>query len=231
LCFYCPTDFSYSQWRPYYRAGEWKQIRAIVGNIVWFTQSFYETYTGLTLDLYKLNSVTCKIKNVKLSRGSGTGFAIFSLSSDAMDVDVELDLKTDSGIYYDRCVSPKTIQSSSINLGANTDDYGVVFSNCQHGRALNVDLYARRHAIALGGSDDVCCVPVSDFRCYNSVLSADPSALAGAADMHGNVRDSSYEDCTIFGGSNIGGGDGCYIKRSKICLSEDGSRHGGQTSS
>lgn len=222
LCFYCPTDFSYSQWRDEYRAGEWKQIRAIIGNIVWFTQPFYATYTGLTLDLYKLNSVTCKITNVKLSRSSGIGFAKFSLSSNAIDKDVELDLKTNSGIYYDRCVSPKTIRSKGINAGINSDDYGVVFGNCQHGRAIDVDLYSRRHAIMLGGNAEICCVPVSDFRCYDSILRSDPAAAVGAADMHGNTRDSSYEDCVIYNGTNIGGGDETYYKRCKIYSTKDG---------
>lgn len=224
LCFYCPTDNSYSSWRAYYRAGEWKQIRAIVGNIVWFTKPFIADYAGLTLDLYKLNSVTCKLKNVKLSRKNSTsGFVKFSLSSNASDDNVNLDLKVREGIFYDRCVQPKSTYASGINEGnGSTNDYGILFGNCQHARVLNADIYSRRHAIVLGGSDNICAVSVSDFRCYDSVLSADPAALAGAGDMHGNVRDSSYEDCTIYGGTNIGGGEDCYYKRCKIYSDGEG---------
>ena len=223
LCFYCPTDNSYSKWRTYYRAGEWKQIRAIVGNDVYFTQLFIADYTNLTLELYKLNSVTCKLKNVKLSRkNSKSGFVKFSLSSNASDDNVKLDLKAREGIFYDRCVQPKSTYASGINEGNGTDDYGILFSNCQHARALNADIYSRRHAIALGGGTGICSVPVSDFRCYNSVLSADVTAGVGAADMHGNVRDSSYEDCTIYGNSNIGGGEDNYYKRCKIFSDSNG---------
>lgn len=220
LCFYCPTNLSYSAWRLYYRAGEWKQIRDITGNLVTFTQPFYDTYTGLTLDLYKLNSVVCHLKNVKLLRKNGTsGFVKFSLSSNAKDEDVELDLKVREGILYDRCIGPLTNQPRGMNLGTGTgadNDYGIVFANCQHARSQNPILYARRHAIALGGLDAICAVPTSDFRNYGGVLSCDPYSNAGGADMHGNVRDSSYEDCIVNGGAMLGGGDGCYFIRAKI---------------
>lgn len=220
LCFYSPTPESYSSWRTYYNAGEWKQIRAIIGNIVWFTQPFYDNYAGIALDLYKLNSVICKISNVKLYRQNGlAGFIRFTLSSNAADTDVDLDLKVREGIYYDRCVSPISTRSKGINngTGSGTDnDYAIVYGNCQHARAFNVDLYSRRHAIALGGSNSICAVPTSDFRGYNSILRADPDVLVGAADMHGNVRDSSYEDCVIYGSTNIGGGEDCYYRRCKI---------------
>ncbi|WP_417643811.1 hypothetical protein [Acinetobacter baumannii] len=220
LCFYCPTNLSYSSWRLYYRAGEWKQIWDITGNIVTFTQPFYDTYTNLTLDLYKLNSVVCHLKNVKLLRKNGAaGFVKFSLSSDAKDENIELDLKVREGILYDRCIGPVTNQPRGMNLGTGSgldNDYGIVFANCQHARSLTPNLYARRHAIALGGGDVVCAVPVSDFRNYGGVLSCDPYSNAGAAEMHGNVRDSSYEDCIVNGGAMLGGGDGCYFIRAKI---------------
>lgn len=216
LCFYCPTDFSYSQWRAYYRAGEWKQIRAIVGNDVWFTKPFMADYTGLALDLYKLNSVKCAIKNVKLVRKNKlTGFVRFALSSNASDSDVQIDTELLQAIIYDRCVHPIStgLIGSNLGTGVADNDYAVVFANCQHGRVFKADVYARRHAVALGGGIDVCSVPISDFRCYDSVLSADLDAAVGAADMHGNIRDSSYEDCIIYGGTNIGGGEDCYYKR------------------
>lgn len=220
LCFYCPTDFSYSEWRNIYRAGEWKQIRSIVGNLVWFTKPFYDSYAGLTLNLYKLNSVTCKLKNLKLLRTNGlSGFAKFSFSSDAVDENIELDVKVREGILYDRCINQKSINAKGANEGTGTgtdNDYGIVYANCQHTRVHNADIYSRRHAIALGGGNDICSVPVSDFRCYTSVLSCDLAVGVGAADMHGNIRDSSYEDCIIYGGTNIGGGEDTYYRRCVI---------------
>jgi hypothetical protein len=224
LCFYCPTDYSYSKWRANYRAGEWVKVLAISGNKVIFEKPFTDSLVGLVLELYKLNSVVCKINNITLVRkGKKQGIVKFSLSSDANDTNVTIDAETESSIMYDRCTKPVSNYAKGVNAGQGADmvggagdDYGISFANCQSARVYNADIYSRRHAIALGGGNDVCSVPVTDFRCYNSTLNADPDALAGSADMHGNVRDSSYEDCTLYAGSNIGGGDRCYIKRSHI---------------
>ena len=224
ICFYNPTEYSYSLWRPYYREGEWKKISKIVGNTVYFESAFYSDYIAANMELYKLNSVTSKIKGGKITCKNSTPTAVvkFSLSSDASDTDVEFDAVAYSSLEYDRCVSPRTFNPNCYNFGVGMDDYGYLNSNSFDYKVFGGSAYAKRHAIALGGGSDLCSVPVYNFRCYDSILTNDPTVDVGAADMHGNVAHSSYERCQIFGAAGIAGGDECYYKNCEIYGDVDG---------
>lgn len=224
LCFYNPTDFSYSEYRANYRAGEWKQIAYVDGTNVYFTKPFYADYAANTLDIYKLNSVKCHIENIHvLHKNLKSGAIKFTFSSNASDKDMTFDSKAGAVITYDRCVGHKSINPNGHNVGNNQGlDYGIVVSNSQHGRINGGDIYSQRHAAATGGGNDICSVPVSDFRVYDATLTNDPQFTIGAADFHGNTRDSSYERCNITGGTNIGGGDRCYYIDCDIASNKDG---------
>lgn len=212
LCFFNPADESYSSWRPYYKAGEWKQVAYKTVDTLYFTSGFYASYGINTLDIYKLNSVKCHIENIHILQNNLKAASIrFYLSSQASDKDMTFDTYMNACLAYSRCVSPESTNPRGRNTGAGTGgDYGIIFGNCQHARIYGGDVYGTRHAVALGGGNDVCAVPTTDFRCYDATLSNNPESSVGAADMHGNTRDSSYERCKIAGGTNIGGGDRCY---------------------
>lgn len=212
LCFYNPTDFSYSEWRANYRAGEWKQIAYIEGANVYFTKPFYADYAANTLDIYKLNSVKCHVENIHiLHKNLKSGAIKFTFSSNASDKDMTFDSKSGSFITYDRCVGHDSINPKGHNVGNNQGlDYAYVISNSQHGRVNGGDIYSQRHAVTTGGGNSICSVPVSDFRTYDATLTNDPQTTVGAADFHGNTRDSSYEQCKIVGGTKLSGGDDCY---------------------
>lgn len=217
VCFDDDADYSYSTFKPSYKGGEWKQVAAITSTKTIFTQPFYEDYSANTLDVYKLNSVKCAIENIKLvQKNKKAGVIMFSLSSDAHDKDIVFDCSTSAVITYARCVGHKSYNPQGINLGitvgTNTGlEYGIVVANTQHGRVFGGNIYSQRHAVATGGSTAVCNVPVTDFRCYDAVLTNEEGINTGCADMHANTRHSSYEGCSIYGGTKIAGGDECYF--------------------
>jgi len=223
LCFYDPTEFSYSQWRANYNDGEWKQIKRIVGNTVTFGEPFLKTYTA-ALDLYKMNSVICNIHGGEVINNSTTlaGSIIFSLSSNAQVHSFSANAKQNLVILFDRCVEPKSSNINGTNEGSGGDDYFIVHSNCWNGTHNGGKLYGRRHAFAMGGGSGPCNVPNTRSIVENTILDCDPGARVGAADMHGNVRLSEYRGCTIIGGSNIGGGEGNFYKNCKITSGDGG---------
>lgn len=217
LCFYDPADFSYSGFRSSYNDGEWKQIKRITGNTVTFSEPFLKTYIA-ALDLYKLNSVICNLRGGEILNNSVTlaGSVKFSLSSNAQAHNISANAKQNSVILFDRCVEPKSSNINGTNEGAGTNDYFVVHSNCWNGYHNGGKIYSRRHAFAMGGGAGPCNVPNTRSIVENAILDCDPEALVGASDMHGNVRLSEYRNCTITGGSNIGGGEGNYYRNCKI---------------
>jgi len=222
FCIYNPTDSSYSNWRTNYRAGEWKQVLSISGSTVTTTQAFYVGYAVADVDVYRMDSVVSRLSQVHLIGGANpVGLAKFELCEKPEFDRVSFDHANNSGLLLERCVSPLVIEPRGRNIGDGGDDYGVSISNCQHARVIGGDVYGRRHAVALGGANAVCCVPTRDFRGRKIILRNDPTQSVGAADMHGNVADSSYEDCEIYGVANIGGGDENYYRRCRIYSDQD----------
>lgn len=208
ICIYNPTDFSYSGWRSYYRAGEWKQVLSVSGNSITTTAPFSASYAAADVQVYRMNSVRSRLANVRLLGGTGNKqLVIFSMVANAVFDRVRAEGANYSAYGFDRCVRGSIYDPQVRNLGAGTDDYGVVASNSQHIKIHRGYMYGRRHAVAQGGLDAPGGVPCRDIRTYDAVLSNDPEQNVGAADFHGNVEESSFERCTIYGGVKFGGGD------------------------
>lgn len=211
ICIYNPTDFSYSGWRNYYRAGEWKQVLSVSGNSITTTKPFYATYAAADVLVYRLNSVRSRLANVRLLGGAGNKqLVIFSQTAGAIFDRVSAEGSNYSAYGFDRCVRGVVYDPQIRNLGAGTDDYGVIASNSQHIKIHRGSIYARRHAVAQGGLDAIGGVPCRDIRTYDALLSNDPEQNVGAADFHGNVEQSSFERCTIYGAVKYGGGPNNY---------------------
>lgn len=218
FCVYNPTDHSYSGWREYYRAGEWKRVLSVADEVVTTTQPFYDDYSESHVDIYRLDSVICRLVGVRLIGSDGPPATLlrFALCDGPIVERVAFDVATGAAISINRCVGGYVKDSSGLNRGGVNDEYGIVVGNSQHVRIFGGDVYSRRHAVALGGGNEVGCVPVRDVHIYDAILRNDPNTNVGAADMHGNVEHCSYERCTIYGGASIGGGDGNWYKDCRI---------------
>jgi len=220
FCVWNPTDYSYLTWadRPYYRAGEWKQVLSISGDVVTTTQPFYASYGAGDVEVYRLNSVKCRLAGVHLVGASSPPGTLvrFSLCDGPVVERVTFDVATDAVLGLNRCVRGLIRDLIGVNRGGITNDYGLVIGNSQHVRIFGGDIYARRHAVALGGGGELGSVPTRDVHGYDMVLRNDPNSNVGASDMHGNVEHCSYERCTIYGAANIGGGNNNWYKGCQI---------------
>jgi hypothetical protein len=86
----------------------------------------------------------------------------------------------------------------------------LLFSNCQKFRVIGGDYYARRHGITIGGGDYICAVTNRDMRVIGATISNDILSGVYSADMHGNMQDCYYQDCTIYNGAGWSGMDNGY---------------------
>lgn len=209
-CFiiYNPTNSSFSGFRTYYRAGEFCEVESVSGLTVNLKNPLYAAYTGASVSNYKITSGVVSLNNFKII-GSSSCIQI-DLNIRPLVQNVTGCGPSDSIIYFNKCIYPQAISCHIDNKGTGGDDYGIVFGNCQHGKVVSSDIYSRRHAVATGGDASVCCVPCRDIRVSLSTLKNDKNSGVHCADMHGNTEDSSYDNCSIYGGCSWQGKNNHY---------------------
>ena len=208
---YNPTDYSWSPWRPVYRAGEWCQVLSISGSVVTTTSPLYDTYLAANVSVYKITGPKVSLRNFDIRGTTVLGLIKTTLCIDVLIENVKGSLANNSVVYFDRCYKPTITNPEMSNIGDGGSDYGVVFGNSQHGKMIGGNVYSRRHAVAIGGTDAIGCVSVRDLKVIGATLKNDPASGTQAADMHGNMEDCEYQDCTIYGGGLLAGKDNRYV--------------------
>ena len=212
---YNPTNSSWSSARTNYRAGEWCEVVRISGNVVTVRNRLYDTYNAGDVWVYKITGPRVSLRNFYILGTSALGLVKTTLCKEPLIENIKASHANDSVIYFDRCFKPTVINPDIVNIGDGGDDYGVAVGNSQHTRIIGGYIFSRRHAVTTGGNAEICCVPVRDCRTIGSVLKNDPGSATFAADFHGNTEDSSYINCTIYGGGAWQGKDvgydGCTI--------------------
>lgn len=208
---YNPTDSSWHSSRTNYRAGEWCEVEAVSGSTVTLKNQLYDSYVAANVDVYKVSaSPVVRISNLRVVGTTVEGLINASRCIRPVIENVVGDHANNSVINFDRCFKPTVINPEVKNVGDGGDDYGIAFGNSQHGRVFGGAAYARRHAITTGGNAEIGCVPCRDIRVIETVIKNDITSGVEAADFHGNTEDSSYENCTIYGGANLQGKDNFY---------------------
>lgn len=207
IILYNPTDYSFSAARSYYRAGEFCKIANVSGASATLITPLYAAYAISPLNVYKLNTTSISIRNLKIIGGpTSSGLIKISCYNNPIVENVSLINKNIQCLEFDRCYDVNLKFPNIFNTGAGGgQDYGVVFSNCQNARSFGGQSYARRHAFALGGSDNPGAVPYRNIRIIGATISNDASTTLYSADFHGNGEDSYYEDCDIYNGGTWGG--------------------------
>lgn len=205
-----PTTFSWSGFRPSYYAGEWCEVESIVGNLVYLKNELYDTYLAANVDVYKITGPQVLLRDFKIKGTTITGLVRTALCLNPLIENLTAEHANDSAIYLDRCWMPVVNNPKIKNVGDGGDDYGIAVGNSQHARINGGSVYSRRHAITHGGSNDICSVTVRDSRVNGTLLRNDVLSGTEAADFHGNTEDSSYINCTIYGGANLQGKDNHY---------------------
>jgi hypothetical protein len=198
--------------RPYYYKGEWCQVKGVAGSVAAITNPLYDSYTSATTTVYKLESKAVSFRNLRLVGGANTfGLLKLQFCEQAKLENVSVYNENYQGVEFDRCYNSEVTNCYMFNKGTGTlDDYGIIFSNSQKFRVIGGDYYARRHGITIGGGDYICAVTNRDMRVIGVTTSNDILSGVYSADMHGNMEDCYYQDCTIYNGAGWAGMDNGY---------------------
>lgn len=209
---YNPTDGSWLSDRSPYRAGEMWRVHSISGNVVTIYGNSTSNYTFSQINMYRLRGVRCSIENLHFSPSDTYSIAPCKvLFGDGVKVRdyyaSDVDLYT--GFEVERCFDVSINSISSPNRSpAVGDEYGFTISNCQNVTVSGSLAQATRHAIALGGMDDVCCVPNRNVLISGMVIEGiDLASDIGAGDMHGNADKVTYDNCIFRNGAIMQGRD------------------------
>lgn len=202
---YNPTDYSWSGFRSYYRAGEWCEVESISGSTVTVKNQLYASYAAADVDVYKITGPNVTLRDFSIVGTTILGLIHTEFCINPLIENVTADHANDSAVYFDRCFHATASNLIINNVGDGGDDYGIAVGNSQHVHIQGGYLYSRRHAVTHGGTDGICAVPVRDSRTIGAVLKNDPASGVEDFDFHGNVEDCSAIDCTIYGGAVLGG--------------------------
>jgi hypothetical protein len=198
--------------RANYYKGEWCQVKGVAGSAATVTNPLYDSYTPATTTVYKLESKAVSFRNLRLVGGANTfGLLKIQFCEQAKLENVSVYNENYQGVEFDRCYNSEVTNCYMFNKGTGTlDDYGIIFSNSQKFRVIGGDYYARRHGVTIGGGDYICAVTNRDMRVIGATISNDIVSGVYAADMHGNMEDCYYQDCTIYNGAGWAGMDNGY---------------------
>jgi len=198
--------------RAYYYKGEWCQVKGVAGSAATITNPLYDSYTPATTTVYKLQSKAVSFRSLRLVGGANTfGLLKLQFCEQAKLENVSVYNENYQGVEFDRCYNSEVTNCYMFNKSTGTlDDYGLLFSNCQKFRVIGGDYYARRHGITIGGGDYICAVTNRDMRVIGATISNDILSGVYSADMHGNMEDCYYQDCTIYNGAGWAGMDNGY---------------------
>jgi hypothetical protein len=201
IVIYNPTDFSYSPFRSYYRAGEYCKVQSVSGTTVNLFGGLYADYLAADVDVYYMGNNTLTMTGGRFKVIGNTavnyGFFLRRLRDVCME-NVAAVGSQGSGIAILGCygiVGSGILAEQDLNSGLGTD-YGVVIGNSQAVR-LTGQFYARRHAIAVGNSGTYTSSihPVNRDMLFEGTFLNDyiaASLTVGAADHHGNSEFITY---------------------------------------
>lgn len=208
---YNPTDSSWLSARAEYREGEFCKVKTISGTTVNLWEPLYSAYTAANMDVYKLTGESIYFKNFSVkspNTGSVEGIKVSKIIRPVLD-NVKVSNSDYAGILIDKCFDSKILgPTAEQNTAAVGDEYGLVISNC-HKLYAQGTFAATRHGVAVGGDDQVGCVPNRQIRICDSFI-ASSGGNAPGADIHGNCEDVVYSNCVIKNGGSFGGKDIFY---------------------
>lgn len=194
-----PTPSSWSTARTNYFAGEFCQVSDIAGNVVTLTNPLYDSYNFADVDIYVLGLIAPVVKDMKIIGDAGFSVLHYDFCTGTLYNNLNLFNKNNSLIALVKCYQVRGGRITGHNVGDGGDDYGISVGNSQDMVTTSFsDIFARRHAVTLGGDTAVGAVPCRNVRTTYTTLKNDPALSLFAADMHGNCEDCSYDYCNIY---------------------------------
>ena len=199
FCIYNPADYSFSAWRPSYRAGEWCRVHKITGNVVEIMHCLYGSYVASDVDLYRMDGPRTVAENFRILQPASVNVGLrLSLVDRPYFNNIGTGGSTYGAIELDRCVDIDANGGAFQAPYSGSDQYGLMISNCQGGEVHGA-YYAGKHAILIGGGAAIGSVPTRALTIYCANLGA--NSVIANQDVHGNT-----EDITFIGGRYQNGG-------------------------
>ncbi|WP_207877425.1 hypothetical protein [Pseudomonas sp. 32_A] len=222
---YNPTDFSYSSFRSYYRAGEYCRVAAVTSPTqVRLTKPLYAGYTAAAVNIYKMNGGKFKLEgSLKVIAPETLPTVMAVRAQRLIDFDITglkgYSKQSSSAIELEKCFNGEggALVAEQGLMSGTGNDYGLVFSNCQHMR-MEGYFSASRHGITTGGYGDIGSVPCRDIVCRGTATTTFEGS-AHAVDTHGNTEYFTFEG-DIYGGFD-GGGNHITVK-GRVFAADDG---------
>lgn len=202
-----PTDFSFAPFRPHYREGDMFRVAEVLSPThVRVFGVAQDPYAADAVKLFKLNGAYLRIEGVGLTPPPD-GISLFLDGlADVLLHKIRIESgRAHTGIEVHRCFNVG-ISDAAITVHAG-DSYPIMISNSQKVTISQTrGLYSKRHCIALGGREGEACVPTADVIVSGMIGENLPDEGVGSADIHGNCKRITYDDCHLSMAS-IGGQD------------------------
>lgn len=203
-----PTDYSYSGHRASYRAGEFLRVHSVSDNDVRLFGLTFDSYAAADVEMWRIDGVRIDVDDLTLVPSTST--SVSPLLVDYGDgVRLGGSIRSKGGPYvsiqvkrsYDFDAAALTTMQNDLAVISN--EYGLSLANVQRFTIHGSGYGATRHAIHLGGFDDVNCVPVRDGKVFGAILTN--SWDTGASDGHGNCDHIEWHGCTMLNEAVLGG--------------------------
>lgn len=210
---YNPTDSSFSDARPEYRAGEYCTVAAVdSATQVSVENGVYAAYLAADVDVYKCDAYcTGSIEGVTaVAPGVGSNGVVRAIvveyghKIELHDVGAKGSDNTSMSIAKCYKVNGSSLDCSQLTQSPGfSTQYGLAIGNSQQ-LDLSGSFVGFRHGITHGGGNDFS-IPCRSSNVHDFFAKCFSSAIA-AADWHGNCEWCVYENGQIFGGGlNIAG--------------------------
>ncbi|MFW6699355.1 hypothetical protein ACODTP_17775 [Acinetobacter pittii] len=204
-------QYSWALHRAYYTDGEYKIVKSVSGNELTFHKALETSYAGVSTDMvYRVNPVYLKLKGFNVEAHGAFGFVIGLAHKSIININVSNLLNkptSQNALFIDRCLETEITGGRYIKMGVSGSgtDYGIVFSNSQDITNRANYCYGGRHGVAVGGGGSMGSVPNRRVNTIGTTIVNQEDNKLQAADFHGNVSDSYYKDCDIYGRITLSG--------------------------
>lgn len=208
---YNPADFSFSRYRPYYRAGEPLRVAGASGGSVHLVGAAFDSYPAAVVQAWKPPRATLRLDGrlrIIASAGVDVGVQLRRLR----DIDISGLSVTGSrltALQLVEChnVVGRGVRAGEVNNSGQGDDYGLVLASCQ-----DVDIQGQfngfRHGAATGASPaapGALQIPCRLIRLSGSFANLNPRLQS--VGIHGNTEYWRVEG-DILGGVTVAGDHG-----------------------
>ncbi|OOG85692.1 hypothetical protein B0E42_12880 [Pseudomonas sp. A25(2017)] len=222
---YNPTDFSFCSFRSYYRAGEFCRVAAVISPTqVRLTKPLYTGYTAAAVNLYKMNGGSFALHgSLKVIAPEALASVMAVRAQRLIDFNITglkgYSKQSSAAIELEKCFNGEghSLVAEQGLLSGTGNDYGLIFSNCQHMR-MEGYFSASRHGITTGGYGDIGSVPCREIECSGTATTTFEGS-AHAVDTHGNTEYFTFKG-NIYGGFD-GGGNHITVK-GNVFAADDG---------